>query len=167
MSALLSKSARKQIGQEAEKYPSDRRASAIMAALTIAQDEKGYLSSELIEYVAGEVNVPVMRAYEVATFYSMYRHQPCGEHQIKICTNISCQLRGSEEIVDKLKTRLGIELGEVTPDGKIGLFEVECLGACVDAPMGQLDKNYIVDLTPEKIDILLDDLFSKAGGKEA
>jgi len=127
-----------------------------MAALRIAQEEKGHLDKALIEYVAGIADVPLMRAYEVATFYSMYEHQPCGETQIKICTNISCLLRGSDEMVSHLEKRLGIKLGEVSADGKVGLKEVECLGACVGAPMLQLNKDYIENLTPEKIDEMLD-----------
>ncbi|MCK5921487.1 MAG: NAD(P)H-dependent oxidoreductase subunit E, partial [Methylococcales bacterium] len=114
--------------------------------------------NELIEYIADLVQVPPMRAYEVATFYSMYEHQPCGETQLKVCTNISCMLRGSEEVVSQLEARLGIKLGEVTADGKIGLKEVECLGACVGAPMLQMNKDYIENLTPEMIDEILDSL---------
>ncbi len=155
---MLNAESLKQIEQEAQKYPADKRASVMMAALRIAQDEKGFLSNALIDYIAGVVGVPPMRALEVATFYSMYEHQPCGENQIKVCTNISCKLRGSDEIVEQLEKRLGVKLGEVTPDGKIGLKEVECLGACVGAPMLQLNKDYIEHLTPEKIDEMLDQL---------
>ena len=129
-----------------------------MAALRIAQEEKGHLSNALIEYVAEVTGVPAMRAYEVATFYGMYELKPCGETQIKVCTNISCLLRGSDEVVTRLEERLGIKLGEVTADGKFGLKEVECLGACVGAPMLQLDKDYIENLSPEKIDEMLDQL---------
>lgn len=99
-----------------------------------------------------------MRAFEVATFYSMYELKPCGETQINVCTNISCKLRGSDEVVARLEERLGVKLGEMTPDGKIGLKEVECLGACVGAPMLQLNKDYIEHLTPEKIDEMLEPL---------
>ncbi len=155
---MLSQAALDQIEQEALKYPADKRASVIMAALTIAQEEKGHLTSGLIEYIAQIVGVPSMRAYEVATFYSMYEHQACGATQIKVCTNISCMLRGSDDIVARLEQRLGVKLGEVTPDGKVGLKEVECLGACVGAPMLQLNKDYIEHLTPEKIDELLESI---------
>lgn len=155
---MLSQSALDRIEDEAAKYPAERRASALMAALRIAQEENGHLSNALIDAVAEIVGVPPMRAYEVATFYSMYEHKPCGDTQIKVCTNISCMLRGSSEIVAQLEKRLGIKLGEVTEDGRIGLKEVECLGACVGAPMLQLDKDYIEHLTPEKIDEMLDQL---------
>ncbi len=155
---MLNPDSLKKIELEAQKYPADKRASIIMAALSIAQEEKGYLSNSLIDYIAGVVGVPPMRAFEVATFYSMYEHQPCGENHIRVCTNISCKLRGSDEIVERLEARLGVKLGEVTPDGKIGLKEVECLGACVGAPMLQLNKDYVENLTPEKIDEMLDQL---------
>jgi len=155
---MLSQAALDQIEREAQKYPAEKRASVIMAALRIAQEEKGFLSNALIDYIAGVVGVPSMRAFEVATFYSMYEHQPCGETHIKVCTNISCKLRGSDEIVERLEERLGVKLGEVTPDGKIGLKEVECLGACVGAPMLQLNKDYVEHLTPEIVDEMLDKL---------
>ena len=155
---MLSQAALNQIEKEAAKYPAERRASTLMAALRIAQAEHGHLSNPLIDYIAEVVGVAPMRAYEVATFYSMYEHQPCGQTQIKVCTNISCMLRGSSEIVAQLEKRLGIKLGEVTEDGRFGLKEVECLGACVGAPMLQLDKEYIEHLTPEKIDEMLDQL---------
>lgn len=155
---MLSQAALDQIEVEAQKYAPAHRASVIMAALRIAQDEHGYLSNALIDHVAGVVGVPPMRAYEVASFYSMYERKPCGQTQIKVCTNISCMLRGSSDIVAKLEERLGIKLGEVTPDGKIGLKEVECLGACVGAPMLQLNRDYIENLTPQRIDEMLDQL---------
>ena len=155
---MLSPESLNQINLEAQKYPADKRASVIMAALRIAQQEKGYLSNSLIEYIAGVVEVPPMRAFEVATFYSMYELKPCGETQINVCTNISCKLRGSDEVVARLEERLGVKLGEMTPDGRIGLKEVECLGACVGAPMLQLNKDYIEHLTPEKIDEMLEPL---------
>ncbi len=155
---MLSPESLNQINLEAQKYPADKRASVIMAALRIAQQEKGYLSNSLIESIAGVVEVPPMRAFEVATFYSMYELKPCGETQINVCTNISCKLRGSDEVVARLEERLGVKLGEMTPDGKIGLKEVECLGACVGAPMLQLNKDYIEHLTPEKIDEMLEPL---------
>ncbi len=155
---MLSQTSLEQIEVEAAKYPLERRSSAIMAALTIAQDEHQYLTKELIEYVASVVDVPPVRAYEVATFYSMYQHKPCGKNVIKVCTNISCMLRGSDDIVAHLENRLGIKLGEVTADGHIGLQEVECLAACADAPMLQLNKQYVENLTPESIDEMLESL---------
>lgn len=155
---MLSTDALNKIEQEAAKYPADRRSSAVMAALTIAQDEHQFLSKELIECIAGILGMPPVRAYEVATFYSMYEHKPCGENVIKVCTNISCMLRGSDGIVAHLENRLGIKLGEVTADGKIGLQEVECLAACAGAPMLQLNQQYVENLTPQSIDAMLEPL---------
>lgn len=155
---MLSQASLNQIEVEAAKYPVDRRSSAIMAALTIAQDEHQYLSKELIEHVADLIGVAPVRAYEVATFYSMYQHKPCGKNVIKVCTNISCMLRGSDDIVAHLEQRLGIKLGEVTLDGKVGLQAVECLAACAGAPMLQLNKQYVENLSPEVIDAMLESL---------
>ncbi len=152
---MLSQTSLDHIEQEAAKYPADKRASVTMAALRIMQEELGYLNQERICYVAELVGIPPIRAYEVATFYSMYEHQPTGEHTIKVCTNISCMLRGSAEVVAHLENKLGIKLGSVTADGKFGLKEVECLGACAGAPMMQLNKEYVENLTPESIDELL------------
>lgn len=165
---MLTQASLDQIEMEAAKYPADKRASALMAALSIAQEEKGHLDNALIEYIAGVIAVPVMRAYEVATFYSMYEHAPCGEVQIKVCTNISCLLRGSNEVVSRLEERLGLKLGEVSADGKVGLKEVECLGACVGAPMLQMNKVYIENLTPDKVDELLESAgLGNTGGAKA
>ncbi len=161
---MLAQDSLAQIEVEATKYPADKRASTLMAALTIAQNEKGYLSGELIEYIADVVGVPSMRAFEVATFYSMYDHEPRGETQIKVCTNISCMLRGSNEIVKQLEQGLGIKLGEVSEDGKVGLKEVECLGACVGAPMLQMNNGeFIEHLDTEKIDGLIKQVLGGEG----
>ena len=155
---MLSELSIQEIEHELAKYPADRRQSALMAALRIAQDEHGWLSNELIEYVANLIQVPAVRAYEVASFYSMYELKPVGKHKICVCTNISCMLRGSDEVVDHLKSRLGVGLGETTEDGKITLKEVECLAACAGAPMMQVNRDYHENLTPERIDEILDGL---------
>lgn len=155
---MLSSESLQQVEREFAKYPADKRASALMATLRIMQDEHGFLNNERIDYVADLVGVPPIRAYEVATFYSMYEHRDMGEHTLKVCTNISCMLRGSEEMVAHLENKLGIKLGEVTADGKFGLKEVECLGACAGAPMLQSGKDYVENLTPEVLDTLLADL---------
>ena len=145
-----------EIERECAKYPPERRQSALMAALRIAQDEYNWLSGELIEYVAGVIGVPPVRGCEVATFYSMYDLEPVGRHKISVCTNISCMLRGSDEIVEYLNKKLGIKFGETTEDGKFTLKEAECLAACAGAPMMQLDRDYHENLTPERIDEILD-----------
>lgn len=152
----LSADALAEIDRELAKYPPERRQSALMAALRIAQDEHNWLSEELIEFVAGVIGVPPVRAWEVATFYSMYDLKPVGKHKISVCTNISCMLRGSDEIVGHLVKKLGVKFGETTEDGKFTLKEAECLAACAGAPMMQLDRDYHENLTAERIDRILD-----------
>ena len=150
----LSEAALSEIDRELAKYPPDRRQSALLAALRIAQDEHNWLSEELIEYVAEVIGVPPVRAFEVATFYSMYDLKPVGRHKISVCTNISCLLRGCDEVVAHLQNKLGIGFGETTDDGKFTLKEVECLAACAGAPMMQIGRDYHENLSPEKIDAI-------------
>jgi NADH-quinone oxidoreductase subunit E len=141
------------------KYPEGRQMSAVMAGLRIAQDQNGgWLSDELIEAVAVYLDMEPIEAYEVATFYSMYERDPVGRHKISVCTNISCMLRGSDEVVSHLESRLGIKLGQTTADGEFTLKEVECLGACVNAPMMQVGRQYHENLTPELLDSIIDNL---------
>ncbi|HED13132.1 MAG TPA: NADH-quinone oxidoreductase subunit NuoE [Gammaproteobacteria bacterium] len=146
------------IEQEIAKYPTERKASAVMAGLRIAQEQHGWLAPELISEVAALVGVPRVRAMEVATFYSMYHLQPVGRHVIFLCTNLSCMLRGSDTILEHLQSRLGIRLGETSEDGKFTLKQVECLAACGGAPMMQVDKDYYEHLTPERVDEILEGL---------
>lgn len=152
---MLSPASLTAIDAELSKYPPDRRQSALMAALRIAQDEHNWLSESLIEEVAGIIGVPPVRAFEVATFYTMYDLRPVGKHKITVCTNISCLLRGSTEIVAHLQHRLGITLGQTTEDGLFTLKETECLAACAGAPMMQIDHDYHEHLTPPRIDTIL------------
>ena len=152
---MLSKDSLDQIKSEIAKYPTDQKQSAVMAALRIAQDEHGWLSVPLMDYVAELLGMRPIAVYEVATFYSMYDRKPVGKHKISLCTNVSCMLCGSDTLVNHLQKRLGIKLGETTPDGKVTLKEVECLGACGGAPMFQIGKNYYENLTPQKIDEIL------------
>ena len=156
---LLSANTRAEIDSWVAKYPEDQKQSACMAALRIVQDaNNGYLTEPLMDAVADYLDMPRISVYEVATFYSMYELKPVGKHKICICTNISCMLCGSDEVVEHLRKRLGIGLGETTDDGRITLKEVECLGACVGAPMFQIGEHYHENLTPEKIDAILDQL---------
>lgn len=156
---LLTPESRAEIDTWVAKYPADRKQSAVMAALRIAQDQNGgWLSTDLIDAVADYVQMETIAVYEVATFYSMYELEAVGRHKIAVCTNISCLLRGSEDIVAYLEKRLGIKMGETTADGRFTLKEVECLGACVGAPMCQIGRQYHELLTPEKIDAILDQL---------
>jgi NADH-quinone oxidoreductase subunit E len=155
-SQLINANSRAEIDRWIAKYPEDRKQSAVMAALRILQDQNGgYLSGDLIEAVAEYLDMPAIAVYEVATFYTMYELEPVGRHKICVCTNISCMLCGSDEVVTHLQERLGIKLGETSPDGRFTLKEVECLGACVDAPMFQLGDTYYGKLTPQTIDEIL------------
>ena len=155
---MLSPAALTEIDRELAKYPPDQRQSALLAALRIAQDEYGWLSAELIECVAGVIGVPPVRAWEVATFYTMYDLKPVGKHKISVCTNISCMLRGSDEVVAHLKKKLGVSFGETTADGQFTLKEAECLAACAGAPMMQIGRDYYEDLTPTRVNEILDEL---------
>lgn len=156
---LLSVTAREQIDHWVKKYPADQKQSAVLSALTIVQDENGgWLTNELLQAVADYLSMPYIAVCEVATFYSMYNLKPVGKHQIDVCTNISCKLSGAKEVVDYLQTRLRIKLGETTSDGKFTLKGVECLAACANAPMMKIGKEYHENLTPEKIEKILEKL---------
>jgi NADH-quinone oxidoreductase E subunit len=146
------------------RYPEDRVASAIIPLLDIAQRENGgFLSKEAIDFVAQETNSAPIRVYEVASFYTMFNLNPVGKHLIQVCRTTPCWLRGSDELTNHCKSKLGIEKGETTADGEFTLLEVECLGACCNAPMVQINDDYFEDLTPELLDKVLDDL--KAGNE--
>lgn len=153
---LLSADSRADIDKWVAKYPVDRKQSAVMAALRIAQDANGgWLTKDIVEAVATYLEMEPIAVEEVATFYSMYEHKPVGRHKICICTNISCMLCDSDMVVNHLQNKLGITFGEVTADGKFGLKEVECLGACVNAPVIQIGNTYYENLTPQKLDEIL------------
>lgn len=140
-------------------YPADQRQSAVMPALRIVQEVNGgWLTRELMDEVADYLEMPPIAVYEVATFYSMYEHKPVGRHKICMCTNISCMLRDADDLVDYLKEKLGVDIGEVTPDGKFSIKKVECLGACGEAPVAMIGKEYYGNLTRERLDELLDSL---------
>ena len=139
------------------KYPAGRQASALMPLLDLAQRQnRGWLPIKAIEHVADFLSLPHIRAMEVATFYSMYNLAPVGEHLVQVCTTTPCWLRGSGDIVKACERKLGVGVGETTPDGRFTLTEVECLGACVNAPMLQVNDDYYEDLTPETTERLLD-----------
>ena len=156
---LLSDDVKAAIEKWAEKYPPERRQSAILPALTLVQDaNQGYLSNELIDAVADYLTMSCVTAYEVATFYSLYELKPVGRHKIGVCTNISCMLSGCDKIVKHLKERLKINFGETTADNKFTLKEVECLGACANAPVVHIGQRYYENLTTKEIDKILDNL---------
>ena len=143
-----------------DKFPEGRQRSAIIEALHLVQHKnEGYLTPELLGEVAEVLDVPAMYVYEVATFYSMFSTKPVGRNNVAICTNISCMLRGADEVVDHVEKKLEIKIGESTSDGRIYLKkEEECLAACCGAPMMMVNHEYHEDLTPEKIDEILDKL---------
>ncbi len=134
------------------RYPDDRRASALMPLLSLAQEQNaGWLPKAAMDHVADMLDIPHIRAYEVATFYTMYNLEPMGRHHVQVCTNISCWLRGSDEVLDACRKFLGVGVGRTTEDGAFTLTEVECLGACVNAPVVQIGKDYFEDLDGESV----------------
>jgi NADH-quinone oxidoreductase subunit E len=163
---FLPEAAIQQFETEIAKYPADRRRSAVMAGLMIAQKHnKGYLSEELMDAVADYLGIPHVAAYEVATFYTMYNLEPVGEHVINVCNNISCMLRGCNELIEHLEKRLNVKVGGTTSDNKITLRTVECAGACAGAPMCEVDEVYHENLTKESLDALVDRILAKQGGE--
>ncbi|RFA30572.1 NADH-quinone oxidoreductase subunit E [Alkalilimnicola ehrlichii] len=156
----LTPEVRAEIDHWLTKYPADRKRSAVIPALHAVQDANGgYLTEALMNAVAEYLELPQVSVYEVANFYSMFDLKPVGRHKVNLCTNISCMLRGADEIVKHCEQKLGIKLGETTPDQRITLkIEEECLAACTGAPMMVVDGHYYTDLTPEKVDEILDNL---------
>ena len=156
----LSEHAREEIDRWLAKYPPDHKRSAVLAALREVQHENGgYLTTELMDAVADYLELPPIAVYEVASFYSMFELKSVGRHSISVCTNISCMLCGSDAIVAHIEKKLGIKTGESTSDGKFFLKrEEECLAACAGGPMMQVDHVYYENLTPEKVDQILDGL---------
>ncbi len=156
---MLSVHIQDQINRELKKYPVDQKQSAVMSALRFVQDEKGWISTEDMSDVASFLGMPQMAVYEVATFYHMYNLKPMGKTTLTVCTNLSCTLCGVEDTVAYLKTKLGIGFGEVTPDGKYGMREGECMGACKDAPVLTINNKKLCGrLTHDKIDQILAEL---------
>ncbi|HEC05006.1 MAG TPA: NADH-quinone oxidoreductase subunit E [Thiothrix sp.] len=158
-SDLLTTHEREEIDSWLERYPEDKKQSALLAALRAVMHEDHYVSVPKMDAVADYLGLDEIAVYEVASFYSMYEmdEKSAGRHSISICTNVSCMLRGSDKIVEYIENKLGAKLGETTKDGKFFLkVEEECLAACSSAPMMQVDHVYHTDLTPEKIDAILD-----------
>ena len=159
---MLSHDSLKKIDREIGKYPPDQKRSAVMAALIVAQDEKGWLSTELMDYVAHYLDMAPVAVYEVATFYGMYNLQPTGKYKLTICTCLPCGLQGSLEAADHLKRRLGIDFNETTGDGRFTLKESECMGACAMSPVVLVNNKRMCDyMSKEKLDALIDELAGK------
>lgn len=156
LSSLLSPEALRRIDREVAKYPVEQKQSAVMAALAIAQDEKGWLARETIEFVANYLGMPPIAAYEVASFYNMYDLEPVGKYKLTVCTNLPCALSGGVYAADYLKEKLGINFNETTSDGTFTLKEGECMGACGDAPVVLVNNKRMCSfMFPEEIDRLL------------
>jgi len=158
--ALLSEETRREIDHWVAKFPPGRQRSAVLSALRLAQQQNhGYLTTALMDAVAEYLQLAPVQVYEVASFYSMYELHPCGRHHVSICTNISCMLRGADELVAHAEKKLGIRLGQSTPDLRIFLKrEEECLAACNGAPMMMVDHVFHENLTPQDMDRIFDEL---------
>lgn len=159
-SDILSAHARAEIDRWVAQYPEGKQRSATIEALRIAQHENGgWLTNDLMDAVADHLDLEPIKVYEVATFYSMFETKPVGRHSISVCTNVSCMLRGGNELAEHIENRLGIKTGESTPDGRIYLkCEEECLAACAGAPMMMVDHKYYENLDTEQVDRILDEL---------
>lgn len=160
---MLSAESLKRIDREIVKYPADQKQSAVMAALVIAQDEKGWLATETMDFVAQYLGMAPVAVYEVATFYNMYNLEPTGKFKLTICTCLPCGLQGSLDAADHLKERLGIGFNETTADGRFTLKEGECMGACSMAPVVLVNNRRMCDyMSNDKLDALVDELGKKA-----
>ncbi|MCF6263031.1 MAG: NAD(P)H-dependent oxidoreductase subunit E [Xanthomonadales bacterium] len=157
---LLSSATRASMDHWLSKFPVEHRRSAVIQSLMAAQEQNGgWLTEELMDAVAEYLQLPNVQVYEVASFYSMFDLEPTGRHKVNICTNISCMLRGAEEVVAHIENHLDIKMGETTADGRITLkIEEECLAACCGAPMMVVDGHYHENLTVDKINTILEGL---------
>ncbi|MEX0637230.1 MAG: NADH-quinone oxidoreductase subunit NuoE [Burkholderiales bacterium] len=156
---MLSTDSLQKIDREIAKYPPERRQSAVMAALIVAQDEKGWLSAQVMDFVARYLGMAPVAVYEVASFYTLYNREPTGTHKLTVCTCLPCGLQGSLAAADHLKKRLGIDFNETTPDGWFTLKEGECMGACAMAPVVLVNNKRMCDyMTDDKLDALVDEL---------
>ena len=161
---MLTPEALQRIDREIAKYPPDRRQSAVIAALAIAQDEKGWLATETMDFVAQYLGMAPVAVYEVASFYTMYNTRPVGRWKIAICTNLPCALHDAGKAAEHLKRKLGIDFGETTPDGMFTLQQGECFGACGDAPVLLVNNKRMESfMQPDKLDALLAELRAAAG----
>ncbi|MEP6656591.1 MAG: NADH-quinone oxidoreductase subunit NuoE [Betaproteobacteria bacterium] len=156
---MLSDASLRKIDREIAKYPPEQKRSAVMSALAIAQDEKGWLASETMDFIAHYLGMPPVAVYEVATFYAMYNLKPLGSYKITVCTNLPCALQGATEAALHLQHKLGVSFGETTTDGLVTLREGECMGACGDAPVLLINNKRMCSwMHPAEIDTLLDEL---------
>ncbi len=156
---VLSDESYRRIEREVAKYPADQKQSAVMAALAIAQEEKGWLAPEVIDDVAAVLEMPSIAVWEVASFYNMYNTKPVGKYKISVCTNLPCALSGGEHAARHLREKLGIEYKETSADGRFTLIEGECMGACGDAPVLLVNNHRMCShMSDDKLDALVDEL---------
>jgi NADH-quinone oxidoreductase subunit E len=156
---MLSRESLAKIDRALGKYPPDQKRSAVMAALAIAQDEHGHLTTQTMDFVAEYLGMPPIAVYEIATFYEMYDLEPAGKYKLCICTNLPCALSGATEAAEHLKRKLGVDWNEITADGRFKLKEGECFGACGDAPVMLVNnKTMLIGMTPKKLDQWIEEL---------
>lgn len=156
---MLSAESLEKINREIAKYPADQKQSAVMSALAIAQDEKGWLATETMDFIAKYLGMPAIAVYEVATFYNMYNLKQVGKYKLTVCTNLPCALSGGNDAANYLKQKLGIDFNETTADGLFTLKEGECMGACGDAPVLLVNNKRMCSfMSNEQIDQLLEEL---------
>ncbi|MHB1122427.1 MAG: NADH-quinone oxidoreductase subunit NuoE [Ramlibacter sp.] len=164
----LSDATRARFDREIAKYPADQRQSAVMACLRIMQEERGWISQRTEEQVADYLGMPPIAVHEVTTFYNMYNQAPVGKYKLNVCTNLPCQLRDGARALHHLEQRLGIRMGETTPDGLFTLQQSECLGACADSPVLLVNDGTMVSfMSNDKLDQLIEGLRSASGGEPA
>ena len=156
---MISEATRARFDREVAKYPADQKQSAVMACLAIVQQEQGYVSIESERLVADYLGMAPIAVHEVTTFYNMYNQRPVGKYKLNVCTNLPCQLREGQNTLHYLEKKLGISMGQTTPDGMFTLQQSECLGACADSPVMLVnDRSMCSFMTPEKLDQLVDGL---------
>ena len=153
---MLNKESLKNIEDLKSRYPTTK--ALVLPALWIAQEQEGFISEDMMKEIGEVLDVPFGHVLGVVTFYTMFHAKPTGKHHVEVCTNVSCMLRGSKEIVERLEKRLGIPVGQTSADGKWTLSEAECLGSCGTAPMFAVGEEYYENLTPDKVDTILDGL---------
>ena len=164
----LSDATRARFDREIAKYPADQRQSAVMACLRIMQEERGWISQQTEEQVADYLGMPPIAVHEVTTFYNMYNQAPVGRYKLNVCTNLPCQLRDGARALHHLEQRLGIKMGETTPDGLFTLQQSECLGACADSPVLLVNDGTMVSfMSNDKLDQLIEGLRTASGGEPA
>ena len=161
---MITAATKERFAREVAKYPPEQKQSAVMACLSIVQQEQGWVSQESEAVIADYLGMPQIAVHEVTTFYNMYNQQPVGKYKLTVCTNLPCQLRGGNQALQHLEARLGIEMGETTSDGMFTLQQCECLGACADAPaMLVSDRHMCSFMDNDKLDQLLDGLRAAEG----